>query len=73
VAGALGLVVADAGRANPRRRLAQAGVGAGVAAVLLAALGQYARTPTPAEAHDEATVRSLWEPRQGIPDAHRRL
>ncbi|MFL5307699.1 MAG: hypothetical protein ACJ8F1_20945 [Polyangia bacterium] len=73
VVGALALVAGGQRVPDWRRRLAHAAAAAGLAAVFLAALGQYARTPTPAEAHAQATVRSLWEPRAGIPDTHPRL
>ncbi|MES1157899.1 MAG: hypothetical protein ABUL67_02250, partial [Haliangium ochraceum] len=73
VAGGLALVAGGVGPPDWRRRLAHAGVATGLAAVFLMLLGRYGQTPTPAEAHAQAMVRSLWEPRAGIPDAHPRL
>ena len=73
VAGALALIAGGGGPADWRRRLGHAGVSTGLAVMCLTALALYARTPTPAEVHAQATVRSLWEPRAGIPDPHPHL
>ncbi|HVT06847.1 MAG TPA: hypothetical protein VHO67_05300 [Polyangia bacterium] len=70
VAGALALIAGGGDAADGRRRLIHTGVATGLAAAFLVALGQYGRTPTAAEAHAQATVRALWDPRGGIPNAH---
>ncbi len=67
------MVRGDDDRTMPRRRrLAHAGVALAVAALFLTGLGAYRPQPDLDEQHALATVRALWEPAQGIPDAHRR-
>ncbi len=74
VAAALGRLLVrgeDAGAAS-RRGPAHAALALGVAALFLTGLGAYAPPPDLDEQHALATVRALWEPAQGIPDAHQR-
>lgn len=72
VAGALALIAAGDEPPVPRARLAQAGVALAVAATFLVALGAFGRAPRPAEASAQATVRAMWEPRDGVPVLHGR-